>query len=125
MDYTNGVDSGLYPETVNIFTGLRGCCENCQYEVTTDLTNVISEVERAIRKYPNWPSDPLHALAVLGEEFGELTQAMLRMVYEPHKTSKKDIATKAIQTAAMAIRLFMSLGEYSYAPSEQHQHRLE
>ncbi len=34
---------------------------------------VKAELTRATAKFPTWPTDPLHALAVLGEEFGELT----------------------------------------------------
>jgi NTP pyrophosphatase (non-canonical NTP hydrolase) len=83
---------------------------------------VMAEVERATATFPTWPTDPLHALAVLGEEFGELTKAMLQYTYEPHKNvTRMDIREEAIQTAAMALRLAASLGEYDYAPSPQHK----
>lgn len=82
-----------------------------------------TEVERAIQKFPAWPTDPLHALAILGEEFGELTKAMLQLTYEPHKTTAGDVRQEAIQTAAMALRLAMSLQRYKYRPG--HQHRQE
>lgn len=86
--------------------------------------NIIHEVEdeqrRATIKFPTWPTDPLHALAILGEEFGELTKAMLQLTYEPHKTTAAEVRTEAIQTAAMALRLAMSLDVYKYQPSEQH-----
>jgi hypothetical protein len=81
---------------------------------------VLAEVERATVKFPTWPTDPLHALAVLGEEFGELNKAMLQMTYEPHKTSRSEVRAEALQTAAMAIRLAMSLDEYLYWPCDQH-----
>lgn len=81
---------------------------------------VLAEVERAMRKFPTWPTDPLHAVAVLGEEFGELTKAVLQSVYEPHKSTPEDVATEAIQTAAMAIRFLMSLDAYLYERSFQH-----
>jgi hypothetical protein len=68
-----------------------------------------------------WPTDPLHALAVLGEEFGELTKAMLQHTYEPHKgVTQQDIREEAIQTAAMALRLAMSLPCYQYRKAPQH-----
>lgn len=82
---------------------------------------VLAEVERATEKFPTWPTDPLHALAVLGEEFGELTKAMLQLTYEPHKTSATEVRSEAIQTAAMALRVAMSLDRYQYARSEQHE----
>ena len=81
---------------------------------------VQAELERARLKFPTWPTDPLHALAVLGEEFGELTKDMLQLIYEPHKTSRERVRTEAIQTAAMALRLVMSLERYEYTPSTQH-----
>lgn len=51
------------------------------------MNAVYGELSRAIEKYPEWPTDPLHALAVLGEEFGELTKDVLQMTYEPGKSS--------------------------------------
>lgn len=86
------------------------------------VTNeILAELERATAKFPTWPTDPLHALAVLGEEFGELTKAMVQFTYEPHKTSRIEVRTEAIQTAAMALRLAMSLPIYDYAPCPQHR----
>lgn len=83
---------------------------------------IAAEVARASTKFPTWPTDPLHALAVLGEEFGELTKAMLQHTYEPHKgVTLDDIRAEAIQTAAMAQRLAISLERYNYAPSDQHR----
>jgi hypothetical protein len=84
------------------------------------MRDVLAEVERATRKFPTWPTDPLHALAVLGEEFGELTKDMLQLTYESHKTSADNVRTEALQTAAMALRLFMSLDRYDYRPGVQH-----
>lgn len=82
---------------------------------------VQAELARAVAKFPTWPSDPLHALAVLGEEFGELTKAMLQHTYEPHKgVTSEDIRDEAIQTAAMALRLAMSLPCYQYRRAPQH-----
>src|SRR5262245_39329369 len=52
---------------------------------------ILEEVMRAVAKFPTWPTDPLHALAVLGEEFGELTKEMLQLTYEPHKTSIDEV----------------------------------
>ncbi len=86
----------------------------------TPITEILEEVERATEKFPTWPTDPLHALAVLGEEYGELTKEMLQLVYEPHKTSKAKVREEAIQTAAMALRLAMSLDRYEYKRSDQH-----
>lgn len=84
------------------------------------IKEIICEVDRATSKYPTWPTDPLHALAVLGEEYGELNKALLQLTYEPHKTSKEEVRMESIQTAAMALRLAMSLDQYTYSPCDQH-----
>ena len=84
------------------------------------LELVEDEILKATIKFPTWPSDPLHALAVLGEEYGELTKAVLQLVYEPHKTTFEDAHEEAIQTAAMAIRWLMSFEHYDFKRGKQH-----
>ena len=86
-----------------------------------DWQLILDEVGRATCKFPTWPTDPLHAVAVLGEEFGELTKAVLQTTYEPHKVKEGELRTEAIQTAAMAMRFLASLGRYEFAQSAQHQ----
>lgn len=58
-----------------------------------ELDKLVQEIrdvlDKAVRKHPAWPTDPLHALAILGEEFGELGQAILQMVYEPEKAPQQ------------------------------------
>jgi len=36
------------------------------------LSSIIDEIEVATGKFPAWPTDPLHAFAILNEEAGEL-----------------------------------------------------
>jgi len=84
------------------------------------VAEILSEVERAMLKFPTWPTDPLHALAVLGEEFGELTKDVLQLTYEPHKTCRENVRIEAIQTAAMALRFAASLDAYEYVRGIQH-----
>jgi len=87
-----------------------------------DVMNAVyGELSKALAKFPTWPTDPLHALAVLGEEFGELTKDVLQMSYEPGKTNAENVRTEAIQTAAMALRFVVSLDEYIYKAGEQHR----
>lgn len=81
---------------------------------------ILDELKRAVTKFPTWPTDPLHAVGVLGEEFGELQKEVLQMCYEPHKTNKDEIKKEALQTAAMAIRFYLSLDKYDYKPGVQH-----
>lgn len=84
------------------------------------INEVTTELELAMRKFPTWPTDPFHALAVLGEEFGELTKAVLQHTYEPHKANLADVRMEALQTAAMALRFVASLDKYEYRRGEQH-----
>lgn len=84
------------------------------------LDQVLAELHRATAKFPTWPTDPLHAIGVLGEEFGELTKAVMQATYEPHKNGPGAVREEALQTAAMALRFLLSLDRYEYAGSEQH-----
>lgn len=83
------------------------------------------ELCRAMKKFPTWPTDPLHAVAVLGEEFGELTKAVLQHTYEQEKSSREDVRREAVQTAAMALRFLYSIDRYDYWPSDQHAQQVE
>jgi hypothetical protein len=70
------------------------------------------ELEQAIGKHPKWPTDMIHAAAVIGEESGELTQACLDYHY---KEKEKEIygtsrmQEEAVQVGAMAIRFLLNL----------------
>lgn len=138
------VSIGIEPEDLDdayrmITDDMGECCEDLQEEIIKALLQladveeqkraphlenlyqeVDAELQRATKKFPVWPTDPLHALAIVGEEFGELNKEMLQLTYEPHKTDKNKIRSEAIQTAAMALRLSMSLDTYEYKPSRQH-----
>jgi NTP pyrophosphatase (non-canonical NTP hydrolase) len=85
------------------------------------LGEVRAELERAVAKFPTWPTDPLHAAGVVGEEAGELYKAVLQRVYEPHKASIEDVRAEAIQTAAMAVRFLLSVDRYEFQRCAQHE----
>lgn len=109
--------------------GMYGDFLGHHYTIQGDkLDLIIEEVERelenAVIKFPQFPTDPLHALAILGEEYGELNKAVLQFTYEPHKTSKDEIRSEAIQTAAMAIRFLLSLEDFAYIAAQQHNQEI-
>lgn len=85
------------------------------------LNEVLDELDKATTKFPTWPTDPLHALAVLGEEYGELNKATLQAVYEPHKNPAGAVRSEAVQTAAMALRFLASIDRYRFVGSQQHE----
>jgi hypothetical protein len=90
-----------------------------------NLYSVIDEVEleiyKSMMKFPLWPTDPIHAFAVVVEECGECQKEILQLVYEPHKSSKDDMRKEALHTAAMSIRFLMSIDSYEYKAGSQHQ----
>lgn len=68
---------------------------------------IIKEIERAEELHPNWPTDIIHAAAIVNEESGELIRAALNHHY--FGESKEEIRKEAIQTAATCIRLLKNL----------------
>jgi len=85
------------------------------------LQPIIKELIRSRLNFPNWPTDPLHAVAILHEEAGELMKAVLEHTYEPHKSTREDVRKEAIQTAAMCFRFLASFDRYDFAPCVQHR----
>jgi len=77
-----------------------------------ELELVVTELERAKAKHPNWPTDIIHAAAIVGEESGELTRACLRYKYEGGLLNNS--LTEAIHTAATAIRFIENYLEGNY-----------
>lgn len=71
---------------------------------------VSKEIEKAQSKFPFWPSDIIHAAAIVNEESGELIRAALQQKYESGTII--ECKKEAIQTAAMAIRFLINLSKY-------------
>ena len=74
------------------------------------LAMIEAELARARAKFPGWPTDPVHAAAILAEEAGETVQAALGYTYEDG--SAWQVQAEAVQAAAMAIRLLENMSEY-------------
>jgi hypothetical protein len=84
------------------------------------IAEILSELDRATTKFPMWPDDPLHAVAVINEEVGELNRALVQAMYEPGKLTPDDVRKEAVQSAAMLLRFIASLDRYAYGPGQQH-----
>ena len=69
---------------------------------------VNEELVRAEKKFPTWPVDVIHGVAVMAEEAGEAVKASLDYAYF-HDASINNLETELIQTAAMAIRAWVGL----------------
>ena len=106
--------------TENTDTPLKADCSSAPCSASDILVEIKAELARAMAKFPNWPTDALHAVGVVAEEMGELQKEVLQLAYEPHKSSKEWVRKEALQTAAMAIRFLMSLDRYEFAPGPQH-----
>jgi NTP pyrophosphatase (non-canonical NTP hydrolase) len=72
---------------------------------------ILAELERAEKIHPVWPTDIIHAGAVVAEEAGELLQACNNYESNPHKPNVHfiNMEEEAIQTGAMAIRFLINL----------------
>jgi NTP pyrophosphatase (non-canonical NTP hydrolase) len=82
---------------------------------------VIDTVKKAQAKHPRWPYDPLHAMAILQEEVGELQQAVLERMYEPLKAEEGAVDKETLHVAAMIVRFALSRWRYDWHPkSDQH-----
>lgn len=76
------------------------------------LAQIFSEVERAEKLHPDWPTSPIHQAAIVTEEAGELLQASLNH-HNERRGSKKAMITEAIHTAASVIRFLKNINEES------------
>lgn len=87
-------------------------------EVDSVFDMIHNELEFALQKFPQFPSDPIHAMAVVNEEAGEATKDALQWTYEPHKQKNKDtLRIELVQTAAMCIRMLCGLESGNIKPS--------
>ncbi|HAR34681.1 MAG TPA: hypothetical protein DCR95_11540 [Desulfobacter sp.] len=71
---------------------------------------ILTEYKRAKKLHPVWPTDPIHAAAVVSEEAGELVRAANRFWYEG--ASEDEMVDEAVQVGAMAIRFLIGIGGY-------------
>lgn len=76
--------------------------DRMEFHDVVALGLVMNEMSSAKRKHPNWPTDQVHAAAIVAEEAGELVRAALMAHYEggPSKASHEE----ALHTAATAVR---------------------
>lgn len=72
---------------------------------------ILAELERAEKLHPVWPTDIIHAGAVVAEEAGELLQACNNYASNTHPENDNlaEMGIEAIQTGAMAIRFLINL----------------
>ena len=77
--------------------------------MTTIENEILMELQRAEKKFPEWPKDHIHQAAIVAEESGELVKAALQNHYEGGDIFS--MKREAIHTAAMALRFLKNLAE--------------
>jgi len=75
---------------------------------------IVTEVKRAETKFPGWPTDMIHAAAIVAEEAGELSQAALKWTYEGGDIIAAQ--KEATQVAVTAIRFLKAFLAAHYEP---------
>lgn len=68
---------------------------------------ILAELRRAETKYPDWPTDLIHQVAIMQEESGESIRAALNHVY--HGEPLEDVRAELVQTAAMCLRCLKNM----------------
>lgn len=76
------------------------------------MLDILHEIKWAEFIHPEWPTDPVHAGAILAEEAGEVVKAINNVVTK-HK-GDSDYKTEAIQCAAMCIRFIKNMDKYDW-----------
>lgn len=66
-----------------------------------------AELRRAQKKHPEWPTDMFRQVAIMNEEAGEVTKAVLHYHYEGGTI--EHVKEELIQTAAMCMRMLQNL----------------
>lgn len=69
------------------------------------MSLVIEELDKAEKKHPHFPTDVIHASAIIAEEAGELSAAALQVTYE--NGDWDNVLKEAVQTTAMGIRFLL------------------
>lgn len=85
---------------------------NSEFDRLQKYAPIDAELKRAKKKHPIYPISMYEQLAIMQEEAGEVTKAVLHFHYE--KGSLDDVKNELIQTAAMCMRMLESLEKYSY-----------
>jgi hypothetical protein len=90
-------------------------------DATKYMGEIAAELLRAEQKFPGFPTDPIHAASIVGEESGELMQAALQHTYEGG--SHEALMREAIHTGAMALRFLIHLKHMHPQPCTQQERK--
>lgn len=102
--YAKGIRSG-YLTDLSCYLAEREA--STRAVIQEAISQISDELAAAEKKHPTWPTDIIHASAILNEEAGELTQAAIDYHYDIG--SLEAIRREAAQVGAMAIRVLINL----------------
>jgi len=80
---------------------------NSELERLQKYAPIDKELKKAELKHPDYPKDMFRQVAIMNEEAGEVTKAVLHYHYE--NGSLEDVKKELIQTAAMCMRMLNKL----------------
>lgn len=80
---------------------------NTEIDRLQKYAKIEAELKRAKEKHPDYPQDIFYQLAILQEEAGEVTKAVLDYHYE--NDNLDHVKVELIQTAAMCMRMLENL----------------
>ena len=76
---------------------------NSELDRLRKYSAIETELNKAIKKHPDYPVDMYKQYAIIAEEAGEIVKAVLH--YYDEGGSIEDIKNELIQTAAMCVRM--------------------
>ncbi|MFP7610172.1 hypothetical protein [Serratia quinivorans] len=102
--YAKGIRSG-YLTDLSCYLAEREA--STRAVIQEAISQISDELAAAEKKHPTWPTDTVHASAILNEEAGKLTQAAID--YHYHNGSLEKVRSYAARVGAMAIRVLINL----------------
>lgn len=73
------------------------------------IEHMFNEVNRAESKHPNWPSDKIYSLAIIGEEYGEAQREAVKLEMNEDDKSLPNLKKELIHTMATCFRALKNL----------------
>ena len=71
------------------------------------VNEALNELQRARKRYPDWPIDVVHATVVMVEEATEALKSANEIKWNHKTTTMADLREEVIQTIAMCLRLIV------------------
>ena len=92
-------------------------------EATKVCGEFYDELKRAQAKFPMWPEDVIHGVAIMAEESGEAVQAAIDYQYgdasRPDRWRLENLREELLQTGAMALRMILYIDRCIESMSRQ------